>query len=233
MLNIQQNLPLLVYSGSNSKLVINSTLMLMPKMKTSPKANNINRTLLLPVEIKLRSSDKPWIIWNAQPFTLGGALVARACLWSLCSVNSGVTLRQVPNCVTALIFTHQSWALNWYSPSLINALHCKSFTALCSLFIFFCCSGHQKRRSDMSVMVHLNGRTWMTACVAFPLWNPRRERQRGRTLLAQLCTIKVESILPVLAYNHNDVCEMRMAARWHCLKSSLQHKHQLLWSVVK
>lgn len=152
--------------------------------------------------------------------------VASACLWSLCSVNSGVTLRRVPNCVTELIFTHQSWAPNWYSPSLINALHCKSFTALRSLFIFFSHSAHQKLRSDMSVMVHLNGRTWMTACVAFPLWNPLGEKQRGKTLLAQLCIIKVESIPPVLAHKRNNVCEMRMAVHWHCSKSSLQCKHQ-------
>lgn len=111
-----------------------------------------------------------------QLFTLGSALVASACICSLCSVNSGVTLRRVSQtCVTALIFTHQSWAPNWYRPSLITALHCKSFTALCSLFILFCHSAHQKCRSDMSVMVHLNSRAWMTACVAFPLWNPLRD----------------------------------------------------------
>lgn len=80
-----------------------------------------------------------------------------------------------PTCVTALIFAHQSWAPNWYRPSLITALHCKSFTALCSLFILFCHSAHQKCRSDMSVMVHLKSRAWMTACVAFPLWNPLRD----------------------------------------------------------
>lgn len=128
---------------------------------------------------------------NAQLFTLGTALVASACLWSLCSVNSGVTLRWVPNCVTALTFTHQSWAPNWYSPSLINALHCKSLTALRSLFILLCHSAHQKSRSDMSVMAHLNGGTLMTACVAFPPFkSPRREAVGEKTLLAQLCIIK-------------------------------------------
>lgn len=46
----------------------------------------------------------------------------------------------------------------------------------------------------------------MTACVAFPFEIPA-ERQRGRTVLAQVCVIKVESILPVLAFNHNNVCK--------------------------
>lgn len=121
--------------------------------------------------------------WRSQLFTLGSGLVASACLWSLCSVNSGVTLRRDPNCVTALIFTHQSWAPNWYSPSLINALHCKSLTALRSLFILLCHSSHEKSRSDMSVMAHLNGGTLMTACVAFPLSNPPGEKQRGKNAL--------------------------------------------------
>lgn len=49
----------------------------------------------------------------------------------------------------------------------------------------------------------------------FPFEIPS-ERSSGekKTLLAQLCIIKVESIPPVLAYKHNNVCEMRMAA--HC-----------------
>lgn len=116
-----------------------------------------------------------------QLFTLGSALVASAC-WQLASYLLFVFSKQwcyfapsPPTCVTALIFAHQSWAPNWYRPSLITALHCKSFTALCSLFILFCHSAHQKCRSDMSVMVHLKSRAWMTACVAFPLWNPLRD----------------------------------------------------------
>lgn len=76
-----------------------------------------------------------------------------------------------------------TWAPNWYSPSLINALHCKSLTALRSQFILFCHSAHQKSRSDMSVMAHLKGGTLMTACVAFPLSIPPGEKQWGKNAL--------------------------------------------------
>lgn len=65
----------------------------------------------------------------------------------------------------------------------------------------------------------------MTACVAFPFETPLERSSGEKTLLAQLCIIKVESIPPVLAYKHNHVCEIRMAAQWHCSKSSLQRKH--------
>lgn len=127
---------------------------------------------------------------NARLFTL--VLVASACLRPLCSVNSGVTLRPVPNCVTAPTFAHQSWASNWYNPSLIKALRRQPRTGLRSLFILFCRSAHQRGRSDMSVMAHQNGGTLMTACVVLcvppPSSLPTREKQQGgkKTLLAQL-----------------------------------------------
>ena len=104
------------------------------------------------------SFEKPSVLWNSQLYTLGSKLTASACLRSLRSVNSGVTLRRAPNCMTALTFTHQSWEPNWYRPSLINALNGKSLTDLRWLFILFCHSAHQTCRSDMSVMAHLNSR---------------------------------------------------------------------------
>ena len=141
-----------------------------------------------------------------------------------------VTLRRVPDCVTALIFTHQSWAPNWYSPSLINALHCKSFTALRSLFILFCHSAHQTGRSDMSVMVHLNAGTWMTACVAPPppppFEIPFGEKQRRKLLLAQVCIIKSwKHSAPSWPVSTIMYVEWA-AAWWHCSEPSAQHKHR-------
>lgn len=107
------------------------------------------------------------------------ALAASACLRSLCSVNSGVTLRRGPNCVTALTFTHQSWEPNWYRPSLINALHCKSLTDLRSLFTLLRHSAHQTRRSDMSVMTHLSSEGMNDSMCCFSLLKTPQRNRRG------------------------------------------------------
>lgn len=58
------------------------------------------------------------------------------------------------------------------------------------------------------------------------LWNFSQRSRGGERSWHKFCVIKVESIPPVLAYKHNKLWEMRMAAQWHCSNPSLQHKHQ-------
>lgn len=157
--------------------------------------------------------------WNARLVTLGDTLVAAACLRSLCSVNSGVTLRPGPSCVTAPALTHQSGAPNWYRPSLITAAAPPSPSSL-ALSIYLAPSlGTSKglfwyERNGLSERRDFNdGMCCSPPCIRRGWW-----AGKGTLFGTTLCHKKkkkkkeVESIPPVLAYKQSKVCEMRKGA---------------------